>query len=266
MNEKNLEYLANQLKYTGFGESLQEKLKENISKQVPEFVLYHQAEFGKDSVAATLHFRKSPETDMYFFNRYNVLLKSEQHPDPIKQTFYMANKEDNITFKEGYNLLSGRAVQKTLTNKAGEKAEGWVQLDFKELDKQGNYKLQSFYPSYGYDLGKVLEQVPLKELERPDSKAALMESLQRGNRQAVTIEVDGSSKRFFIEAAPQYKQLNWYDEQQVRIKFPDLSINSSQLKSNQSEQNKKVLEKKVNADLNKMPGGLEKNKRKGQRI
>ncbi|GAB2653563.1 hypothetical protein GCM10027036_03590 [Flavihumibacter cheonanensis] len=239
MNEKNLEYLANQLKYTGFGESLQEKLKENISKQVPEFVLYHQAEFGKDSVAATLHFRKSPETDMYFFNRYNVLLKSEQHPDPIKQTFYMANKEDNITFKEGYNLLSGRAVQKTLTNKAGEKAEGWVQLDFKELDKQGNYKLRSFYPSYGYDLGNVLSQVQLKELERPESKEALMESLQRGNRQAVTMEVDGSFKRFFIEAAPQYKQLNWYDERQTRIKTPSFNQSSSQEITTRNEIKKK---------------------------
>lgn len=239
MNEKNFEYLANQLKYTGFGESLQEKLKENISKQVPEFVLYHQAEFGKDSVAATLHFRKSPETDMYFFNRYNVLLKSEQHPDPIKQTFYMANKEDNITFKEGYNLLSGRAVQKTLTNKAGEKAEGWVQLDFKELDKQGNYKLRSFYPSYGYDLEKALAQVPFKELERPESKAALMESLQRGNRQAVTMEVDGSSKRFFIEAAPQYKQLNWYDERQIRMKTPSINQSSSKEINTANEINKK---------------------------
>ncbi len=64
-----------------------------------------------------------------------MLLKSEQHPDPIKQTSYIANKEENTTFKEGYNLLIGRAVQKMLTNKAGEKAEGWVQFDFKELDK-----------------------------------------------------------------------------------------------------------------------------------
>jgi len=264
MNEKNLEYLANQLKYTYFGESLQEKLKENISKQVPEFVLYHQAEFGKDSVAATLHFRKSPETDMYFFNRYNVLLKSEQHPDPIKQTFYMANKEDNITFKEGYNLLSGRAVQKTLTNKAGEKAEGWVQLDFKEFDKQGNYKLRSFYPSYGYDLEKVLAQVPLKELERPESKAALMESLQRGNRQAVTMDVDGSSKRFFIEAAPQYKQLNWYDERQIRIKYPGFEMDLKQIKSSQLEVDQKTPKTNI-----KQLGNLtesKKNNRKGQHI
>lgn len=262
MNEKNLEYLANQLKYTGFGESLQEKLKENISKQVPEFVLYHQAEFGKDSVAATLHFRKSPETDMFFFNRYNVLLKSEQHPDPIKQTFYMANKEDNITFKEGYNLLSGRAVQKTLTNKAGEKADGWVQLDFKELDKQGNFKMRSFYPSYGYDLGKVLEQVPLKELERPESKAALMESLQRGNRQAVTMEVDGSSKRFFVEAAPQYKQLNWYDERQIKIKSPGFAMDSKQYNVATSEQNKKGQEKKINDGFEKNKPANKRNKAK----
>ncbi len=206
--------------------------------------MYHQAEFGKDSVAATLHFRKSPETDMYFFNRYNMLLKSEQHSDPIKQTFYIANREDSITFKEGYSLLSGRAVQKTLTNKAGEKAEGWVQLDFKELGKQDNFKIRSFYPSYGYDLPKLLEGLPINELESPESKMVLLESLQRGNRQAVNIETDGSTKRFYIEATLQYKQLNWYNEQLVRIKSPVVGMDSNQLKSSQTEQIKKGQEKK----------------------
>lgn len=266
MNEKNLEYLSNQLKYTGFGEGLQDKLKENIVKQPPEFVLYHQAEFGKDSVAATLHFRKSPATDMYFFNRYNMLLKSEQHPDPIKQTFYISSKEDNITFKEAYNLMSGRAVQKTLANKAGEKAEGWVQLDFKEFDKQGNFKMRSFYPSYGYDLPKLLDTLPLKELNTPEARNTLLQSLQRGNRQSVTIEADGSAKRFYVEAVPQYKSINWYDEKQTRIKRPELQENGVAKPEVPKENVQKAEQEKSSNRMEDEQQGEKRSKRKGLQI
>ena len=105
MNEKNYDYLSNQLKYTAFGEELHQQLKEKLIKQEPEYTL-------KDETAATLHFRKSGESDIYFFNRYNLMLKNDQHPDAIKQTFYIGNKEDNVTLKEAYNLMSGRAIFK----------------------------------------------------------------------------------------------------------------------------------------------------------
>lgn len=266
MNEKNLEYLSNQLKYTGFGEGIQKKLKENIEKRVPEFVLYHQTEFGTDSVAATLHFRKSPETDMYFFNRYNMLLKSEMHPDPIKQTFYIRSKEDNVTFKEAYNLLSGRSAHKTLTNKAGEKAEGWMQLNFTEQDRQGNYKVQFYYPAYGYDLPKLIDRLPIREVQEPEQRSMLLQSLERGNRQAVTAVQDGKDVRFYIEAAPQFKQLNWYNDQQVKINAPvkKMDAPASSLTRDQKTEKKMVKQEKTSGD----DAGEEPTarKRKGQRI
>jgi hypothetical protein len=39
----------------------------------------------------------------------------------------------------------------------------------------------------------------------------LMQSLQKGNVQSVTIEKDGSSHKMFIEADPQFKKVNLYD-------------------------------------------------------
>ena len=38
-----------------------------------------------------------------------------------------------------------------------------------------------------------------------------MQSLRKGNLQSVTVEKDGSSHKMFIEANPQYKNINLYD-------------------------------------------------------
>jgi hypothetical protein len=48
-------------------------------------------------------------------------------------------------------------------------------------------------------------------LKDPEKEKALMQSLQKGNVQSVTIEKDGSSHKMFIEADPQYKKVNLYD-------------------------------------------------------
>jgi hypothetical protein len=217
MNEKNFEYLQKQLKLTGFGEGHTEKLKEGLQQQKPEFTLFHQQDYGKDNTVATLHFRKSNDTDMYFFNRYNLLLKNDQHPDPVKQTFYINQNQSNITQKEGYNLLSGRAVEKEIATKEGNKYQAWLQLNFKETDKHGNYMVKQFHQNYGFDLEKTLAKLPIKELAGEESKTRLLESLQRGNRQSVTLQVGDTERKAFIEAAPQFKSLNLYDEHMKRV-------------------------------------------------
>jgi hypothetical protein len=61
-----------------FGESLENELKEKMQQGLLEFTLSHQAGFGTDSTLATLHFKKSDESDLYFFNRYSLLLKNEK--------------------------------------------------------------------------------------------------------------------------------------------------------------------------------------------
>ncbi|MES1216907.1 MAG: hypothetical protein ABUT20_15435, partial [Bacteroidota bacterium] len=133
MNEQNLEYLNKQMKFTGFGEGHAQELKDKMSKQLSDFTIFHKLDIGKDSLVATLQFNKSQEGALYFFNRYSLMLKNEQHTDPIKQTFYINNdmkrkEQENITMKEAYNLLSGRAVFKQLVNKEGEPYRAWLQL------------------------------------------------------------------------------------------------------------------------------------------
>jgi hypothetical protein len=223
MEDKNVEYLEKQLKFTGFGEGLAEQLKAKMTSGAPAFVLSHESKYGKDEVMAALQFRKSDNSEMYFFNRYNLMLKNDQYPDPVKQTFYINNGQDNITLKEAYNMMSGRAVHKELENKEGEKYKAWVQLDFKESDTHGNYKTKSFNENYGFKLDEVLGKHPIKELQSPEEKQKLMESLQRGNRQMVTLEASGQSVKIYIEAAPQYKSLNYYDSHGKRMQVHEVT-------------------------------------------
>jgi len=216
MNQKNLEYLQDQVKYTGFGEGLSNDLKQKIEKGGDDFKLQHSTKFGNDTVEATLNFSKSKQSEMYFFNSYNVSLQKDGSAEKLDQTFYI-NKGNNITLKEAYNLMEGRSVHKELTAKEGEKYNSWVQLDFKNSDDKGNFKLKHYHENYGYDLEAAVSKHPIKELGRDDFKDSLMDSLKKGNVQSVTFQMDGKEQKHFIEANPQFKTVNVYDSDMQRL-------------------------------------------------
>jgi len=216
MNQKNFEYLRDQVKYTGFGDALENELKEKIEKQIPEFQLTHNARYGNDGITASLQFKKSEQSDMYFFNSYQLNLNKAESADTIKQNFYI-NKADNITLKEAYNLVSGRAVNKDLATKEGQIYNAWLQIDFKENDKSGNYKVKQYHQNYGFDLNKELAKHPIKELANEQSRNMLLDSLNRGNKQSVTFMRDGNEQKHSIEANPKFKTVNVYDENMQRV-------------------------------------------------
>src|SRR5439155_6097299 len=126
------------------------------------------------------------------------------------------NKINNITLKEAYNLMSGRAVNKDLTNKEGQVYNAWIQMNFKETDRNGNYLLKHFHTNYGFDLEKELAKHPIKELTNEQDKIRLLESLQKGNRQSATLLQEGKEQKVFIEASPQFKSINVYDHNMHR--------------------------------------------------
>ena len=153
---------------------------------------------------------------MYFFNKYNLTLKQENSPDMMETTFYI-NKGNNITLKEAYNLMSGRFINKDLTNKEGQVYNAWMQMDFKETDKNGNYQLKHYHSNYGFNLEKELAKYPIKELSNEQDKTRLLESLNKGNRQSVTFMKEGNEQKVFIEANPRFKSLNVYDGNMQRV-------------------------------------------------
>ena len=195
------------------------------------------------------------------------MLKNQQHPDAIKQIFYINPEGGNITMKEAYNLMCGRAVNKDLTSSKGEEYNAWVQLDFKETDKHGNYVTKQFHQNYGYDLNAVLAKHPIKDLASETGKTRLVESLQRGNRQSVTLDIKGSDVKVFIEASPQFKSLNFFEGSGQRIRTDKLYESNSQEES-QKVDKKQSQKQGKDGDEDGEPGGRskKKNNRKRQSI
>lgn len=260
MNVKNLEFLKESLKYLGFGEKLNADLENKIKEQPADFKLSIPGEFTKGDVKErvdfTLDFKKSDQTDMYFFNRYQATLKNDDPEKEKSQTFYIT-KNSGITAKEAYNLLSGRAVNKDLENKEGQPFNAWVQLDFNEKDKNDNFKVKQYHQGYGYDLDNVLKRYPIKEQFNEEDKAKLMKSLEKGNIQQVTFIREGKEEKMFVSANPQYKTLDLYDSKMEK-KYQGIEKKQKQ-DSDKSEEKKET----VKQDAEEESEGKRKSKRKG---
>lgn len=217
MNTKNLEYLKDGLKYTGFGDKLYDELEKNMQTQAPEFQLKMQIPYNNTSMDYLLHFRKSDQSDRYFFNKYEATLKTPTPDQDKSQTFYI-NKNSGITAREAYNLLNGRSVLKNLVNAEEQPYKAWLQLDPNVKDAQGNHKMKQYHENYGFDLAKTLDKFDIKELQDPEQKAQIVSHLQKGNMHFVTARLEGNEVMRFIEASPQYKTINVYDEQLRQVK------------------------------------------------
>ncbi|TDO96047.1 hypothetical protein [Flavobacterium sp. 245] len=216
MNQKNLEFLASQIKYTGFGETLDGALKEKMEKGEKEFTIPHEAKFDRGTLSSELSFKKSDQSDLYFFNSYKAILEKEGASHAPEQIFYVS-KDNTITMKEAFNLLDGRAVNKDLKNKEGEVYNSWISLDFKNPENSGNFKLNHYHQNYGYDLEAALSKHSIKELETPKFKEDLLNSLKKGNLQSVTFVVSGVESKMHVEANPHFKTVNVYDANLQRI-------------------------------------------------
>ncbi len=240
MNEQNLQYLKDNIKYLGFGEKLFPELQSNMEQGFPEFQLKTQTEFNKDKIGAELYFKKSETNDMYFLNRYDATLE-KSNGEKLSQPFYL-NKGNGVTIKEAYNLLHGRAVNKDLVNKEGQKYNAWVQLDLKDKNERGNFETKQFHKNYGYDLEQSLTKFPIKELAVTEQKDALIKSLQKGNIQSATFQHNGEEQKMYVEANPQLKTVNIYDKDMKLQHHESLKKNQSFEQSNGMEQKQNVTQ------------------------
>jgi len=247
MNTQNLEYLKEGLKYLGFGNVPQEEMEKHIRAQVPEFQLAVHLPYYKSAVDYALHFRKSDQSDMYFFNRYDATYKNMDPKQDKTQTFYI-HKNNGVTAKEAYNLLDGRAVYKELVNAEGQTYKAWLQLDTNTRDPSGNNKVKQYHENYGFDLEKTLKQFYIMEILDPQQKEQLLRSLQKGNRQQITALEEGYEVKRFIEASPQFKTINVYNEQHHQVMRETITRYGVKLEAAQKQQEPKqepTLEKQL---------------------
>lgn len=220
MNEQNVKFLEDTLFYLGFGEKLNERLETAMKEGKPEFALQFNIEQAapgnvqsgspeKDEMHYELNFKKGKDSEMYFFNSYKAGLTSPEKENR-EQLFYV-NKNKGVTTKEAYNLLSGRAVHKSLTNKEGERYNAWLLLDFSNKDDKGNYLTSVYHENYGYKLEEALAHLPLKG-QKDSLSENLEKSLKKGNLTEVTFSEDGKDVKRYLTANPKYKSMDVYDE------------------------------------------------------
>lgn len=123
-------------------------------------------------------------------------------------------------------------------------------MDFKETDRIGNYQIKQYHQNYGYDLEKELAKRPIKELTNEQDKTKLMESLKKGNRQAVTFVKEGGEQKMFIEAAPKFKAVNVYDSNMQRLSSKQTKGETqAQGESNTAKQGAKKESRNQGVDL-----------------
>ena len=134
-------------------------------------------------------------------------------------------------------------MHKELTSKEDEKYKAWLQLDFKTIDKNGNFEVKKFHQNYGFDLEKTLAKHPIKELANEVDKGRLIESLQRGNRQSATMQHEGKEQNIFIEAAPQFKSINLYDSSMKRVNAQTLYEKPGETQTEKKEAKKESIKK-----------------------
>mgnify|MGYP003574903732 CR=1 FL=1 len=245
MQEENVEFLKNSIKYLGFGEKIGEEMVSKMEAHYAEFILQTSNIYNDKRIEYDLHFSQSEKTGMYFFNRYEARLEGDDPKNDQKQLFYI-QKGKNFTAKEAFNLLEGRYVYKEMLNKAGEKYKAHFRLDLGNTNEKGNHRIISYSSAYGYKLEDTLAKVPIREMKDPKIAEDIIRSLNRGNLQNVTIDTGDHLGNYYITPDP-VKGLNIFDEKFRPVEHKNLGLDL-RFKRNVGETEKQTSEGKVKSE------------------
>ncbi|OXA65287.1 hypothetical protein B0A67_24610 [Flavobacterium aquidurense] len=205
--EKNNQSLHEQVQRIGFTD-LSGKIEDQIKQGHEQFTIpvsYYVNE--KERLNHALSFSKD-QSGQYQFEGYKTTLQNESKPEEDRSQYFKVQERNSVDTTQAYNLLAGRAVQKE---------KSWIQLDLNDKDAGGNHRIKEFHSGYGYDLEKAVHQLPMKELSNKTEADKLKDALKQGNRQPVTLIKNGNEHRFYIEANPQFKSVNIYDDHSRKI-------------------------------------------------
>ena len=207
-----LDYLKNQLKYLGFGESnkLHQDLEKGVNSNEKTFKIHTQSDRAMqgNEVNFTLNFNKS-EKGGVFLNSFNATLKNE-----IGEERTHNFGVNHFTAKEAVNLLEGRSVKTEFK----ENEPVFVKLNFaEEKNEYGNFKFQTYnQQAYGVDTAKIVEKSGLI-FDKPEHKDNTVQSLEKGNIVKVKFNLDNKITEGNAVLNPQYKTLNLYDKEMNRL-------------------------------------------------
>lgn len=242
-----LNYLKNQVKYLGMGESPElHKALENAvispEKENNVRIEYNNPEklMKGNSISFDLHFNKSEQGNI-FLNSYRANLITKKGEE--RSQSFKVNK-DSITAKEAINLLEGRSVKiehDNVDKETGElfRTESFIKLKLKdEKTKYDNYKYEWYNKGYGLDVEAIMQKSNLVFAD--DSQRELTQKhLEKGNITEVNFIYEKKEIKGFAILNPQYKALNLYDSAMNRLNVnkPVQSTNLENTQKNDVTQN-----------------------------
>jgi hypothetical protein len=246
MNLKNFEYLRNQIKDLGFGDTYNDRLKDNLLKQQQKFTMDDFPKVGESIAVVQMRFGKSSKSDMYFFNDYKVTMSRKTSPFMVEQTFPVV-KSNTYTLDEALKLINDRAIYREFVNKEGELYKAWAQIDFSQKDQWGNYEVKRLHAGYGFDLKKailenpILSQGTILELQSPRESEALFKALEAGERPPVTVQKDDMKTQYYIQANARFREVIVYDRHHVRQRVELPKKQSQEQTETEAKDNKKSI-------------------------
>lgn len=240
--------LESKITYNGFAIS-SEKVNEMYSslKSGEEKSIPNEKLIGEDKYLFMLKFRKG-DNGIVYLNGFTAIDKANEN----RQQYFAIGKDKlNITSKEAYNLMEGRAVFKNLMKDENTKNPVWLTLDFDWKNENGNFKFKTFNKSYGFFPEKQIAKMGI-DLQY---KKSIMKSLKKGNEVKGTIEVKGENKTVSFFANPENKKVHFVLENgSDNKKDMNLSSNINQFTLNYLVNNPSKQESFIN-DLNQKDGG-----------
>lgn len=239
-----LNYLKNQVKYLGMGES--EKLHKDLENAIlsPDKNVDVKVEYNNpdrlmkgNTISFDLHIGKGEQGGV-FLNSYTANLTMKNGEE--RSQSFKVQKENNITAKEAINLLEGRAVKiehDRVDKETGElsRTESFIKLKLKdEKTEYGNYKYEWYNKGYGVDVDDIMNKSNLvfaDDTQRERTK----KHLEKGNITEVSFVHDKKEIKGFAVLNPQYKQLNLYDGTMNRLNT-NKPLQKPELENNQKNE------------------------------
>ena len=228
-----LNYLKNQVKYLGLGESPQlhkdlEKAVTSDEKKTDVRVAYDNPDklMKGNTVSFDLHISKGDQGGI-FLNSYTANLTTKNGEE--RSQSFKVQKENNITAKEAINLLEGRSVKiehDKVDKETGElsRTESFIKLKLKdEKTEYGNYKYEWYNKNYGVDVDDIMNKSKLT-FANEEQKERVKKNLEKGNITSVNFLHDNKEVNGFAVLNPQWKQLNLYDSSMNRLNSNDMNV------------------------------------------
>ncbi|MDQ0966844.1 hypothetical protein QFZ20_002247 [Flavobacterium sp. W4I14] len=158
----------------------------------------------------------------------------------------------NLQMNQIINLLKGGAV-KVDANAfiSGESGEKWLQLDLDRMDPKGNFSLCELILEDRDSIDKLVVRTASEIGYHGINTPEVLEMLKTGARAAFNLERTG---RFYVQADPRLKALQFRDEHLHAISIEKLKQKLLQGRSLSSQQPQTVKALKIVNDKNKNKG------------